>query len=153
MHPSFIETTSITSYWQFLQMVSKDPFERRRLFHGILFQINWSEPWLIALCGFHIICLLIIILTRGRLNIQILIFLALRMSIISMNKSIYCEIFQSHAFILRNISINSRLKNGSKSSSNLLHRIDHFYALAGYLLRINILIVMECSSPLFYPFL
>ena len=93
MHPSFVETTSITSYWQFLQMVSEDPFERKRSFNEILFQINWSEPWLITLCGFHIICLLIIILTRGHLNIQIFIFLALRMSNISMNKSIYCEIF------------------------------------------------------------
>ncbi|UJR30811.1 hypothetical protein I4U23_018329 [Adineta vaga] len=59
MHESFIETTSITSYWQFLRM------------------INWYEPWLIALGGFHAICLLIIILTRGHTNIQILIFLAL----------------------------------------------------------------------------
>ncbi|CAF2468386.1 unnamed protein product [Rotaria sp. Silwood2] len=59
MQESFIETTSITSYWQFLRM------------------INWYEPWLIALCGFHAICLLIIILTRGHLNIQIFIFLGL----------------------------------------------------------------------------
>ncbi|CAF1102208.1 unnamed protein product [Adineta ricciae] len=59
MHESFIETTNITSYWQFLRM------------------INWYEPWLIALGGFHVICLLIIILTRGHVNIQVLIFLAL----------------------------------------------------------------------------
>ncbi|RYR08191.1 hypothetical protein Ahy_B05g075761 [Arachis hypogaea] len=44
-------------------------------FIGFFHAIDWKEPWLIGLAGFHIVLLLVTIITRRKTNFQMCLFL------------------------------------------------------------------------------
>lgn len=41
------------------------------------FQVDWTEPWLMALLAFHVVCFVLVIVTRRRTGAQIALFLVL----------------------------------------------------------------------------
>ena len=93
-----------------------------------LLKINWSEPWLIGLGGFHAVCLLIIVLTRGHLNIQIFIFLALR-TWTSLNCSRHAVRLSSLLHLLCWVyqRVRSRKMAVSDSNTSLVRQISPYY--------------------------
>uniref|UniRef100_T1H6D5 Transmembrane protein 18 n=1 Tax=Megaselia scalaris TaxID=36166 RepID=T1H6D5_MEGSC len=54
-----IEITEITGYWAFLR------------------NIDWRDPWLIAMIFFHVVTTCTALLTRNRINFQVILFLTL----------------------------------------------------------------------------
>lgn len=46
--------------------------------HTYNFQIDWQDPWLIGLISFHVFTTFTALMTRNRINFQVLLFLTLR---------------------------------------------------------------------------
>lgn len=44
-------------------------------FIGFFYAIDWKEPWLMALLGFHVVLLLVTIISRKKTNFQMFLFL------------------------------------------------------------------------------
>lgn len=73
-----IEINEITGYWTFLSNVSVFPWFLVAL-NTLLrwFQIDWQDPWLIGLLFFHVVTTATALLTRNRINFQVILFLTL----------------------------------------------------------------------------